>query len=93
MSEKVLLKDVDGSAEFIERVVDSAADIALVLAGHPDELARDFVKRFTNKMKKDLADQLGADAACELADSFGRAVLAQKIEIERGGSNPAGRLR
>jgi hypothetical protein len=78
----ILLKDAPGAADFIDRCVAAAADMALAFVGEPNDKVMVCLNQTRANLQRDLAPQLGAEIAEAVAQAFTKAVLAQKAEIE-----------
>jgi hypothetical protein len=82
MSKKILLRDVAGAREFVNRIVNAAEDIAIVVTGRPDDEVRARLQQTRENLKRDLGPMLGAETAAQVADIFVRAVMGEKHERE-----------
>jgi len=79
---KILLRDVVGAREFIDRIVSAAEEIAIAETGKSDQEVRARLQVTRRKLQDDLTETLGAEAAAQVADAFCRAVMGEKAERE-----------
>jgi 7-keto-8-aminopelargonate synthetase-like enzyme len=79
---------VTTQAEFIDRCVAAAADLALYFVGAPDEQMLAFLHQTRTNLEAELAETFGADGAALMAQAFVAAVIGHKRELEAGGAMP-----
>jgi hypothetical protein len=79
---KVLLRDVSGAREFINRVANAAEDMAIASVGRSDAEVSAKLETIRAELESDLAPLMGADVAAEIAEAFCGTVLADKKERE-----------
>jgi hypothetical protein len=79
---KVLLRDVSGAREFINRVANAAEDAAIASVGRSDAEVTARLKTIRAELETDLAPLMGAEVAAELAEAFCGAVMGDKKERE-----------
>jgi hypothetical protein len=78
----IMLKDAPGGPEFIERSTKAAADIALAFVGEPDEKVRAALEQSRTRLQAELAPQIGAEAAEQVAGALVTAVVSRKAELD-----------
>jgi hypothetical protein len=79
---KVLLRDVGGARDFINRIANAAEDMAAASVGHSDAEVSAKLEAVRAELESDLAPLMGADAAAEIAEAFCGAVMGDKHERE-----------
>jgi hypothetical protein len=79
---KILLRDVTGAREFINRVANAAEDMAIASVGRSDAEVNAKLETVRAELETDLAPLMGAEVAAELAQAFCGAVLGDKHERE-----------
>jgi len=82
MTKKILLRDVEGARDFVNRVVNAAEDIAIAVTGKPDDEVRARLQVTRQNLQDDLTETLGAEVAAQVAEAFVSAVLGEKHERE-----------
>jgi hypothetical protein len=68
-------------AEFIQRMVASAADLALFFSGEPEAKMIAVLSQTRESLATELSDQFGAEIAASIADAFVAAVAGHRREI------------
>lgn len=79
---RILLRDVAGARDFINMLVNAAEDIAIAECGKPDHEVRARLQQLSDNLKRDLAPEIGSDAAAEVVNAFCGAVMGEKHERE-----------
>jgi hypothetical protein len=79
---KILLRDVAGAREFINRAVNAAEDIAIAVTGKSDAEVRARLQESRENLTRDLSPLLGAPTATQIAEAFCDAVMGEKRERE-----------
>ena len=75
-------------AEFVQRCVAAAADLALFFVGAPEEKMLASLHQTRINLEADLAETFGADVAAAIAEAFVAAVIGHRREIEAAGAMP-----
>lgn len=78
----VSLGEIPGGPEFIARCISSAADLALYLAGQPEEGVHGALDAVRAHLETELAEEVGAEAAKQIAIAFVATVARCRTEIE-----------
>jgi len=86
---KIKLKDAIGAEEFIRRVVDTASTMAFCFAHENDDKVMAELERMRAALTNDIARNIGAESAENLADWFIRAVMGEKHRLEGHGVGTA----
>jgi hypothetical protein len=73
-------------AEFIQRSVAAAADLALLFVGEPEEKMLAALSQTRQNLARELSEAFGVEAAASFADAFVAAVAGHRREIEPAGS-------
>lgn len=84
---KIMLIDVPGGPEFIERCVAAIRDAALAFVGEPDDRVIAHLQSLRADFECELAEHVGSSAAVSFVDTFIAAVMGHKRDLEaKGGS-------
>jgi 7-keto-8-aminopelargonate synthetase-like enzyme len=78
---------VTTQAEFIDRCVAAAADLALYFVGAPDEQMLASLHQTRTNLEADLAEAFGAEVAALIAETFCATVIWHRRELEAGGGS------
>jgi hypothetical protein len=78
-------------AEFVQRCVAAADELALLYAGEPEEKMLAALHQVRANLEAKLAEPFGPDVAAGMAEAFVAAVIAREREIEAaaGGTSRA----
>jgi hypothetical protein len=82
---KVLLADAPGGPEFIGRLRDEAANLALFFLNEPEEKMLAALEQTRSNLEAEIAPILGAEMAAAIAAAFVTVVARHRREIEAGG--------
>jgi hypothetical protein len=82
MTEGTLICEMPGGPEFIAWCLSTAADLALYLAGLPDDRVAAELESRRILFETGLADEMGAEAARQIANAFVATVARCRAEIE-----------
>ena len=77
-----MMLDTPGAREFVNTVVNAAEDLAIAMTGRPDDEVQARLEITRANLRRELAPQIGAEAAAQVADAFCRAVMGEKHERE-----------
>jgi hypothetical protein len=80
----MMLRDAPDGAEFIDRCVAAAADMALAFVGEPIDTVMRRLNQTHENLRRDLTPQFGPEVAHQVADAFVRAVIGQKAQLDAG---------
>ena len=77
-------------AEFAERCVAAAADLALFFVGAPDEQMFASLHQTRTNLETELSETFGADVAAAIAAAFVATVIRHRRELEAASATVAG---
>jgi ABC-type cobalamin transport system permease subunit len=79
-----------GRPEFVGRLCDQAANLALFFVGEPEEKMLAALEQTRRNIEAEIAPILGAEMAAAIATGFVGAVVGHRREIEAAGEMPRG---
>jgi hypothetical protein len=83
VSEGLLITDMPGGPEFIDRCVKDAADLAFFCVGKPEDDTRAVLARIRDDFEASLSREFGNLTAKQIADAFVATVNRCRNEIEK----------
>jgi hypothetical protein len=78
----MMLRNVDGFAQFAEQLSESVADLALALAGANEDRVQTVLDETRGNLAGQLASVVGAATATGIAEAFVDAVVCRRREID-----------
>ena len=82
MSERITLSNTLEGREFINRLRDEAANLALFFLNEPEEKMLSSLEQTRSNLEAEIATILGAELAAAIAEAFVGAVAGHRREME-----------